>query len=265
MFTRNHEGKLHISQQIFKKYDLGNIAFFDIETTGFNRTCDIIMLISIGYFKDYENFIIKQYYAEYIEDEENVLKAFKEEIAKFDSWCSYNGIAFDEDFIIKRMERNNIEFVPPSKHVDLYRLIKPYHKQFGLERCNLKTIERFLGIDREDRIDGGLSVQLYKQYLYTNNDDIRDTIMLHNYEDVLNLPLLFNLIYRIGTDPNIKKEPGITPNQLKYLNILLKKNNIEIESDIKSISKKAASRAIDSILKGNVDNKKIDFIIKDTY
>lgn len=265
MYIKDCKTELIVPDEVYDRYNLKDIAFFDIETTGFNKVTDVIMLVSLGYYLNRKEFYIKQYYAEYIEDEESIMIELKKDIAGFNSWCSYNGIAFDEPYIKKKMEIHKIPFNPPENHIDLYRLIKPYYTQFGLRRCNLKTIEKYLGIERRDQIDGGLSAQLYKQYIYTNNDEIRDVIMLHNYEDVLNLPILFNLLYKIDTDPKIIKQPTITKNQLKYIRILSQKNNIVLKSDLENISKKAATRAIDSILKGNHNGEEIDFIIKDTY
>lgn len=265
MYSREYKNELLLPKEVFDRYNMKEIAFFDIETTGFNKTSDIIMLISLGYYIDEKTFVTKQYYAEYIEDEEEIVKEFLEDLKEFNTWCTYNGIAFDEPYVIKKQQKYCIEGKIPEHHIDLYRLIKPYYTQFGMERCNLKTVEKYLGIERKDQIDGGLSAQLYKQYLYNNNEDIRDVIMLHNYEDVLNLPILFKLLYTIETDPKIKKEPKITPNQLKYIQVLSEKNNLNLKSDLKNITKKAAAKAIDSILKGNTDSANIDFIIKDTY
>ena len=265
MYTREYKDELVIPREVYNKYDISKILFFDIETTGFNKVEDVIMLVSLGYYTNFNEFFTKQYYAEYIEDEVSIMEQLKKDICGFNYWCSYNGIAFDEPYIKKKMQMHQIEFTAPENHIDLYRLIKPYYTQFGLHRCNLKTIEKYLGIERKDQIDGGLSAQLYKQYLYTNNDDIRDTIMLHNYEDVLNLPILFKLIYKIDTDPKVIREPSITSSQLKYIRALMHKNNIKLKSDLPNISKKAATKAIDSILKGNVNADEIDFIIKDTY
>lgn len=264
MYFREYEDEILLDEELVEKYGLRKVAFFDIETTGFNKVSDIIMLISLGYF-DKNKFITKQYFAEYIEDEVNILKEFKENIKEFDIWCSYNGIAFDEPYVIKKMDMHNIEFNCPGEHIDLYRKIKPYQKQLGLERCNLKSVEKYLGVNRKDKIDGEVTVQLYKQYVYTNNDSIRDTIMLHNYEDVLNLPILFKALHEIETNPRIKKEPNITENQLRYLKILIRKNNMKLESNLKCITKKAASKAIDAILKGNYNSEEVDFIIKDTF
>lgn len=263
MFFKEMLQDIDLEREIIDSYDLENVAFFDIESTGFNKTQDIIMLISLGYFTE-GKFIVKQYFAEYREDEVAVLEGFKRDIEPFDKWCSYNGIAFDEPYIIKRMDKHGIEFTPPKEHIDLYRKIKPYQGQLGIERCNLKSVEKYLGIEREDKIDGGITVQLYKQFLYTNNESIRDTIMLHNFEDALYLPLLFRAIKDIDDNPNVKVEK-ISKNQMNYLRSLLRKNKMTIKSNIEGLTRNEAARAIEALIKGNTDGDKIDKIIEDTF
>ena len=135
----------------------------------------------------------------------------------------------------------------------------------GIDRCNLKTVEKFIGIEREDTIDGGLSVELYNKYLQTSSEDLKEKIMLHNYEDVLNLPQIFHLIYKVDNSEEITRVDAITEKQKRYLSFLMEKNNIKIDKKLKKISKKAASKIIDSILKGTVDNDKLEDIIKNSY
>ena len=262
MFFKEMLQDIDLDSEIIREYDLENVAFFDIESTGFNKTQDIIMLISLGFFKE-GRFVVKQYFAEYKEDEESVLENFRNDLKVFDKWCSYNGIAFDEPYLIRRMEKHKLEFIPPAEHIDLYRMIKPYHNQLGIERCNLKSVEKYIGIERADKIDGGLTVQLYKQFLYTNNEGIRDTIMLHNFEDALNLPFLFKIISEIDKNPNIKVEK-ISNNQLNYLRSLLRKHKIELKSNVEKLSRKEGAAAIEALIKGNTDPVKIDQIIKDS-
>ncbi|WP_027623172.1 ribonuclease H-like domain-containing protein [Clostridium lundense] len=265
MIIRENVQKVSIPINIFKKYKMDSIAYFDIETTGFKKEEDKIILISLGWYLDQENLNIKQYYAENLEDERELLKAFGKDIEEFITWCSYNGLAFDEPFIKFRFQKNKLEYGVPSEHIDLYRLIRPYYKQLGIDRCNLKTVEKFIGIQRKDTIDGGLSVELYNKYLQTSSNELKEKIMLHNYEDVLNLPKIFNLIYRVDNNEEIIREDAITEKQIRYLNFLMKKNNIKIDKEFKKISKKAASRIIDGILKGALDNEKLENIIKNSY
>jgi uncharacterized protein len=265
MLVKQYKDSLYISQEIIDRYDMMSISFFDIETTGFDKEEDKIILISVGQFTEDSQFLIRQYFAETLEDEAEALNAFGRDLYKSQCWCSYNGLAFDEPFLQRRMEKNKIHFQLPKDHVDLYRLIRPYHKQLGMERCNLKSVERYVGIQREDQIDGGVSVQLYFQYLQSRDKNLKDTIMLHNYEDVLNLPLLFNIVYEVDSNLNLQREDCITDKQLKYLKFLLSKNKVVLETNLERISRKAASKAIDSLLKGNVDTDEILTIINSSY
>jgi len=246
------------------KSNIDNIIYFDIETTGFDLSNDKIIMISYGKFCN-ERFVIKQFFADSLYDEKELLELFLEDIQNDNTWCSYNGIAFDEPFIRRRMSLNKICLSLPEEHVDLYRLIRPYYKNLGLERCNLKTVEKFLGINRKDRIDGGLSVDLYNEYLNTNDVDIKNIIMLHNYEDVLNLPSIHEFAINITSDKNIVRDNCITPKQSKYLEVLLNRNSIDLCININKISKKAASKIIDRLLKGNIDNDELNNIVNNSY
>ncbi|MFD3156342.1 ribonuclease H-like domain-containing protein [Haloimpatiens sp. FM7330] len=265
MFIKECTNELKIKGNVLKTYNMKDICYFDIETTGFNKEQDKIMLVSIGYFIDIDKFHIKQYFAEDIEDEKELLMKFKEDIISFNTWCSYNGIAFDEAFILKRMDKYEIEFESPLNHVDLYRIIRPYYEQLGMNRCNLKTVEKFIGIDRTDEIDGGQSVDLYYEYLECKNDSIKNVIMLHNFEDVLDLPLIFNLVYKIDMDDELERKNLITKKQLKYLKYLLEKNDIKYASNVEKISKKYASKMINMFVKDNVDIRYVKNALNNSY
>lgn len=265
MFIKEYKDEINIDLNIIEKYNMHNIAYFDIETTGFDKDKDFIILISLGYFDEAGDYIIKQYYAENLIEEGELLYSFGTDLIKFNRWCSYNGMAFDEPFIVRRMEKSNIHFVPPKEHVDLYRLIRPYYKQLGMERCNLKTVEKFLGVEREDKIDGGISVEMYYKYLETKDSKIKDIIMLHNYEDVLNLPKIFNIVYEVENRTDLIREDCITEKQLKFLKNLVKRNNIVLSFEVEKISKKSASKVIDAILKGNKDSDELNNIIFSSY
>ncbi|WP_333859863.1 ribonuclease H-like domain-containing protein [Clostridium sp.] len=265
MEIKEYDPLVNVESNAFLNCDMENIAYFDIETTGFDRECDNIILISFGRFVDKNKLRIKQYFADTLEDENEVLYNFGMDILKYDKCCSYNGIAFDEPFVKERMHRNNICFEFPKYHVDLYRLIRPYYRQLGMERCNLKTVEKYLGINRKDKIDGGISVDLYREFLKSNTYHIKHTIMLHNYEDVLNLPKIQEFAFKIKNDKLLVRENGITEKQKRYLKILLKKNNVDLNIQFEKISKKVASQIIDYLIKGEKDVEKFDNIINSSY
>ena len=265
MFCREYVEKLSIDDQIYNRYAMKDIVYFDIETTGFDKEQDKVVLISFGSFTEDNSFRIKQYFAEGLEDESELLKAFKEDIKEYKIWCSYNGMAFDEPFIKRRMEICGVSFEEPKQHIDLYRLIRPYYKQLGLERCNLKTVEKYIGIEREDKIDGGMSVQLYFRFLTCKDVELKEIMMLHNYEDVLNLPKIFELAYNVLNDCSIIRENCVTEKQLRFLRVLFKRNNINLNVELDKISKKAAARLINAILKKEINEEILYGIINNSY
>lgn len=265
MYIREYNETVDVKANVIERFHMGSIAYFDIETTGFDKDKDFIVLISLGYFIEQETFKIKQYYAEELEDEKKLLEAFGKEIKEFTRWSSYNGMAFDEPFLVRKMEKYNLGYKLPLEHVDLYRLIRPYHKQLGMDRCNLKSVEKYLGVDREDQIDGGISVELYNKYMETKEEELRDIIMLHNYEDVLYLPKIFNLLYHIENNEALKREDCITEKQLNFLKSLIKRNKLNLYYRPENISKRAASKVIDAIMNGNLNASELNNMIISSY
>lgn len=265
MIIRDIEKKLDIEKSVYDKLKMERVLFFDIETTGFDKDKSSIVLISAAWFNSKDKFFLRQYFAEDLSEEKELLLAFMKDIDRFEVWCSYNGKAFDEPFIKRRMKLKGIKFTEPSIHIDLYRKIRPYYKKLGMERCNLKSVEKYLEIEREDTIDGSLSVELYFQYLGTKDFSLKEAIMIHNYEDVLSLPEILKLAYELDNNMEIKRQDNITEKQAKYLNYLFKKNKITINKSTEKISKKAASRIIDSILRGNIDVNEFEKIIGNSY
>ena len=67
---------------------------------------------------------------------------------------------------------------------DLYKHVKPYKTQLGLADGKQKTVETFLGIDREDKYDGGKLIAVYKDYEESGSDELLQLLLLHNFEDV---------------------------------------------------------------------------------
>jgi len=262
MYVNKKQSEINISPQIVLHYNMYSIAYFDIETTGFDKENDSIILISLGYYKKGNIFTVKQYFGEKVEEEKDVLESFINDLKGFKIWCSYNGKAFDEPFIRYRMQKYKINFKLPDEHIDLYRMIKPYKGQLNLERCNLKSVEKYAGIVRKDTIDGGISVELYKKYLKNRDEKLRKKIMLHNFEDVFNLPNIFQIVWKIENESDFIREDHITDKQLSYLNHLLSKGGITIDMELEKISKKSASKVISALLNGKTDSDELKEIIE---
>jgi len=217
MFIKEYEIKVILPSEIFSKYKMDTIAYLDVEATGFDMEYDRIVLISLGYFLKENEFKIVQYFAETPCDEESLLKEFKKGMSNFQTWCSYNGTAFDEPFIVKKMNKFNLGFRMPSEHIDLFRIIRPFHKQLGMKGCSLKSVEQFIGIERQDEINGARSVELYNEYLVEHDENLKEILMLHNYEDVLNLPKIFQVINTIQNDLDFKRKEKFAKKQMALL------------------------------------------------
>lgn len=231
MFIKEYEIKIILPREIFKKYKMDTIAYLDIEATGFDLERDKIVLISLGYYLNEDQFKILQFFAESPCEEESILKELKKAMNNFKTWCSYNGTAFDEPFIVRKMNRYNLGFQLPREHIDLFKLIRPFYKKMGMKSCSLKSVEKFTGIKRRDEINGARSVEIYNEYLVKHDEKLKEILMLHNYEDVVNLPKIFKVINAIDNNLHLKREEKSTKNQMPLLN-----NNINTNQPLKVVS-----------------------------
>jgi hypothetical protein len=175
-----------------------NFIILDIETTGFSREKSSIILIGL-LIKSDTQLISKQIFAETLEEERNILLELIDLIKSKDDYffITYNGHSFDLPFINSKLKQHTIDYqLNLDNNFDLYRLIRKNKDVLNLKRYNLKTIEKFLGINRSDTISGKESIQLYFDYLETNAQGILEKILLHNFEDIKYLiPLLEILKY----------------------------------------------------------------------
>ena len=129
------------------------------------------------------------------------------------------------------MNRFNLGFRLPSEHIDLFKIIRPFHKKMGMKNCSLKTVEKFTGIKRRDEINGARSVEIYNEYLVKHDEKLKEILMLHNYEDVLNLPKIFKVINTIENDLDLKRKEKSAKKQMSILN-----NNLNSNQSLKIVN-----------------------------
>lgn len=170
-----------------------NSFVFDIETTGLSpKFCKVIL---IGILFNHNNqTIIKQFFAKSEESEYELLNSFINEIKNFEKHITFNGTTFDIPFLNARFIKHNIDFkLETNDDIDILKFIKPFKKKLSLTDCKLKTVEKYLGIYREDTISGKESVELYKEFASNQNNDLKEVILLHNYEDIYYLGKMFRI------------------------------------------------------------------------
>lgn len=172
------------------KYDISALAapekilFLDIETTGFSPRSAYVYLIGACYLKNGSWHGI-QWFAEGEQEEERIIKSFFQFGEGFDTLVHFNGNQFDLPFLLGRIKHLNLDYSFESfTGVDLYRRIVPYKHFLRLENCKQKTLETFLGLNREDICSGGEMAAAYKEYQNDPFAELLDTILLHNRDDL---------------------------------------------------------------------------------
>lgn len=170
--------------------DPERIVFWDIETTGLSRLYDSVYLMGYLYWEGRQMYI-EQHLASALSDEPEILRDFIGKSEYFEKIVTFNGDTFDMPFVKERLRRLHIPGeISAMQSVDLYREFRPYAALLGLPDCKLKTVERFLQIERQDVMSGGELISVYDEYTRTDSPDLEKILLLHNYEDILHLPEL---------------------------------------------------------------------------
>ena len=176
-----------------KDTDPERVLFWDIETTGFSRKYDSIYLMGYFYWEGRRP-MIEQHLAASTADELALLESFLQKMDDYELLVTFNGDAFDIPFVRERLRTMRISGeLHPFSSLDLYKLYRPYAPFFRWDSCKPKALERFLGIDREDRMDGGELIEVFYEYSRTEDKRLEKALLLHNYEDILNLPILLRI------------------------------------------------------------------------
>lgn len=198
----------YISHQldINKYFQNDNICFMDIETTGFSRKKNIIYLIGVLSFdSNKEAWHLRQFFANSMDKERDVLKEFINSISSYDKVITYNGDAFDIPFIDSRLNYHNIDYLfDRSKSFDLYQLIRANRQYLNLPDLKLKTVEKSLGFHREDIYSGGDCIGFYYDYIKRRNILLKDRILKHNYDDLAHMLDIISILDVIEDSKSIR-------------------------------------------------------------
>ena len=177
-------------------YPAEEILFLDIETTGLSAKTASLYMIGVAYFEK-GHWRSCQLLAEDPSLEAELLREFISFVKDFKVLVHFNGNRFDIPFLENRIEKYLFE--SPLKNMDsfdIYKKIAPYKNLLGLPDCKQKTIELYLGIDREDQYDGGKLIPVYQRYTQEKSSEDLRLLLLHNEEDIKGLfELLPMLVY----------------------------------------------------------------------
>lgn len=188
--------KFKIEIDLEKYFNRQNVCFIDIETTGLSSKFNSIYLIGIMYYNIEEKmWYLIQLFAESLDEEKELLISFINLISNFDKVVTYNGDTFDIPFINNRLKHYNIEYqISLENSFDLYKYIRENRNYLDLENLKLKTIEKRLGIYREDLYSGKDCIKFYRDYVKTKNKEFKDIILKHNYDDLYYLIFILEIL-----------------------------------------------------------------------
>ena len=193
-YTKDRAALEAVLTSVFKNISLEDTLLYDIETTGLNPKSSQLYLLGILLFHK-ENSELIQYFAESVLDEEEILEQFFQLCKTKRVLISFNGEGFDNRFVESMAKSyGKLPLHLNLKQLDLFKLIRKRKKFYGLESCSLKSCERFLGIYREDRCNGGELISVYREYLQDKDRKKKNSLLLHNREDIQNLPALFSFL-----------------------------------------------------------------------
>ena len=193
-YTEDRAALEAVFTSVFRNISLEDTLLYDIETTGLNPKSSQLYLLGILLFHK-ENSELIQYFAESVLDEEEILEQFFQLCKAKKVLISFNGEGFDNRFVESMAKSyGKLPLHLNLKQLDLFKLIRKRKKFYGLESCSLKSCERFLGIHREDRCSGGELISVYQEYLQDKDSEKKNMLLLHNREDIQNLPALFSFL-----------------------------------------------------------------------
>ena len=139
--------------------------------------------------------MIRQWLCEKPEEEKDLLEAFYKHLSSYSVLIHFNGNQFDLPFISKRAAKYDIPIsFDTFRGIDIYKRIFPYRHFLRLTNCKQKTLEDFLGINREDKYSGGELIRVYKSFCKTPDEESLHLLLTHNKDDVYGMIRLLPIL-----------------------------------------------------------------------
>jgi uncharacterized protein YprB with RNaseH-like and TPR domain len=167
----------------------GKLVFFDLESLGlFGRP-----LVLLGLARpEGGGLFIKQYVIRSITEERAALAAVTEELAQANALVTYNGRAFDINYLEERLSYYGLYREISRPNFDLLYHARRCFRDF-LPDCRLETVERqILGIERPFDVPSALVPDFYNTYLEERNVGPLVAVIEHNRQDLASLAALLS-------------------------------------------------------------------------
>ena len=172
------------------EYDFNNrfrfedVLLFDIETTGLSKEKSQLYLIGCAYLAE-DGWHIRQWLTASAQDEPRALEDFLRFASDYKALVHFNGDGFDIPYLAYKADYYIINNpLDGMESFDIFKQAKHLKKLCGLGRMGQRNIEDFLGIKRDDELNGGLLIPYYYNYEATQSEDDEKLLLLHNFDDI---------------------------------------------------------------------------------
>lgn len=176
-------------------HNTNRYLYFDIETTGLSARNSTLYLIG-ALWSDDNTINIRQWFNDDGYCEGELIKAFNEFCADFTHLVHFNGTTFDVPYIKEKAGKYSllIDNIEKLIQLDIYKDIRSYKNILGIENVKQVTIEKYLGINRQDTNNGGELINVYQRYVARPNDEREHLLLLHNHDDLMGMPCISNIL-----------------------------------------------------------------------
>lgn len=180
----------------YNNIDFLDTLLFDIETTGFKASNTHLYMIGALYVcSETMTFKTIQWFLDDYNDEKDLIQAFMEFANKYNTLLHFNGNGFDIPYLTEKAKLLDIPLTFDNfKQIDLYKIAKKLKKLFKTENLKLKTLEQFFGLNRNDEFSGKELIDVYKEYMLTNDNKLKEFLLLHNFEDLQGMLTVINIL-----------------------------------------------------------------------
>lgn len=162
----------------------GSFTLLDIETSGFNRVTDTIIIVGL-LEKLNSGLKITQFLAESPAEEYQLLEALSQR--EFHQLYTYNGTQFDLPFLEKKYHLHRLNNPFTKNHVDFYPKIKAYQDILPSSSLKQSALEEWIGLSRPKDIPSHEIPRLYYESLKHPENKLLEPILDHNSYDLIGL------------------------------------------------------------------------------
>jgi len=214
-----------ITSELIMPFDLFNTMFIDIETDGLSHKNKLVIIGLIEFNKTGTANLIQLFNDDY-QSERDMLIELIQIIRTHDTdyYVSFNGNSFDFPFLNARFKHYKINFqLSKAANIDLLRLSRQNQAHFGISDFKLKSVEKFVGINRTDTISGKDSILMFQAYIEGKSEALKRAILLHNYDDLINMIPLLKITERM---PKVFNPHIVLANRKWYIALIQLKSNV---------------------------------------